>query len=95
MTTNGHPYLLLNKYGHFPRFMDVLIWNFGKLRNPHSDVLASRVKFSRLSKRIEEQDFTWTNPATEGPASIVTLDVMVNQHFFEVVSPEAPILLQI
>lgn len=75
--------------------MNVLVWNFSKFWDPHSNVLALGVKLGRLESCIEHEDATCANARAASPSSKVALDVAINQLLLEPVRAVSPILLEV
>lgn len=81
--------------GHIPWIVDIILGDFRKFRAPFSDVLTLGIEFSRLQSGIEDENTAGPDSTGTTPASIVGLDIVINQLLLEVVSSPAPVLFQV
>ena len=95
LATNLYTVFFLKRLYHVPRVMDKCFRDVFQLWYPHLDVLSVRVEFSRLKHRVELENTASANARTTSPATVVRLDIVIDELLFEVVGTIAPILLQI
>lgn len=85
----------LIRLGQNPGIMQVRRGHFIELWTPHINVLALSVKFLRLAKCVEVENLAGTETTGGIPTAIVGRDIVIHEHFFEVVRAKPPVHAQV
>mmetsp|Transcript_18113 Transcript_18113/g.49413 ORF Transcript_18113/g.49413 Transcript_18113/m.49413 type:complete len:272 (+) Transcript_18113:100-915(+) len=93
--TKSHAKLLLLKLRHLPRFMNVVVRNVLKLRQPMANVVSVLIVVLALLHNVEPIDPTTSHSSTRAPIVPIRVDIVVDQVLFKKIAAVSPILLQV